>query len=229
MLRHYYLTPNYVDSYAVDTEVNILGAGTSFKLDPFNLEIPLEHDITGLINQIIADLNNLDLPADAKNKADNAVKDLEKAQLLKKRGSREPPGRESPHGAEELPRRSITPLIELHTCARQSELIRHQRVDLSRTGQPVEPSFGERPVSEGRTPGKDKEQVVEIGGAHPILDSRLDMAVHTVLDRPGGGTRRPRDDEKRQPSHQQSANHRRLFAVWGERVPTVDLRTRYLH
>ncbi len=48
-------------------------------MDHFNLEIPLEHDITGLIDQIIADLNNLDLPKDAKKKADNAIKDLEKA------------------------------------------------------------------------------------------------------------------------------------------------------
>lgn len=78
MLRHYYLTPDFAGSYAVDTEVSASGGGTALMLDHSNLELPVVHDITGLIDQIIADLNLIEADKKDEAKVRNAVKDLEK-------------------------------------------------------------------------------------------------------------------------------------------------------
>jgi hypothetical protein len=78
LLRHYYLMPDLQGDFQVETDVYFLGDSTSVLMGYYDMQLPVEHDVTALIDQIIADLNLLDVDKKDEAKVKNAVKDLEK-------------------------------------------------------------------------------------------------------------------------------------------------------
>jgi hypothetical protein len=78
LLRHYYLMPDLQGGFQVETDVYFLGDSASVLMDYYDMQLPVEHDITALVDQIIADLNLLVVDKKDEAKVKNAVKDLEK-------------------------------------------------------------------------------------------------------------------------------------------------------
>jgi hypothetical protein len=123
-------------------------------------------------------------------------------QLLEGHRALKPPRREASHGSEELAGRSVPTAIEFQSSPDQPNFVHHQRIDATHARQPIEVPFDVAPVVQGAPPGKGHEEMVIIGGPHPVFDRRFNVTVDTVLDRPGADRCRRTDEDRRQPKGQ---------------------------
>jgi hypothetical protein len=124
------------------------------------------------------------------------------------------------HGAEELPGCCIAAAIDLQLRTDRSNLIDHQRVDRTRTGQPIEASSSDRPIFQSTVPAKSKHQVVEVDRFNAVFDGHLEVVLNAILD--GSGTDCQRRSQKHQdrPEDRAEVHHRHSFAVIRSLVPS---------